>query len=117
MPVLRPEMVAEVVRTGGSTRRSDQGHVARFRPGDRVRARNLNPTGHIRLPRYARGRPGVIHSDHGVFVFPDASARGDRSQAQRVYSVRFDARELWGERAAGRGAVYIDLWEDYLDPL
>ena len=88
----------------------------RFAAGDAVRARNDHPAGHTRLPRYVRGRPGVIARDHGVFVLPDSNASGRGPQPQHVYSVRFTARALWGEQAAARDAVYVDLWDDYLDP-
>ena len=87
----------------------------RFHPDDRVRARNRHPTGHTREPRYVRGRLGVIHAHHGAHVLPDRSAEGSR-EARHLYSVRFEASELWGESAAGRSAVYVDLWEDYLEP-
>jgi nitrile hydratase len=88
----------------------------RFAPGQPVRARNIHPVGHTRLPRYARGRHGIVEHDHGLFAFPDASADGERHKPQRVYSVRFDARELWGPTASANDRVYIDLWDDYLDP-
>jgi nitrile hydratase len=83
-----------------------------------VRARNLHPVGHTRLPRYARGRQGVIERDYGVFGFQDTDADGHRlgPKPQHVYSVRFAARELWGEQASPQDSVYIDLWEDYLEP-
>jgi nitrile hydratase subunit beta len=87
---------------------------AKFRAGDRVRARNINPGGHTRLPRYVRGRVGVIHRDHGVYIFPDTNAHRVGENPQHVYSVAFDARELWGRRERDR--VYVDLWEDYLEP-
>jgi nitrile hydratase subunit beta len=87
---------------------------AKFRAGARVRARNFNPAGHTRLPRYARGLPGVIRRDLGVFVFPDTNAHRAGENPQHVYSVEFDARDLWGKRATER--VYVDLWEDYLEP-
>ena len=32
----------------------------RFKVGDRVRARNMHPATHTRLPRYARGVPGIV---------------------------------------------------------
>jgi nitrile hydratase len=88
----------------------------RFEVGRRVRARNIHPTGHTRLPRYARGKVGVIHLDHGVYVFPDTNAHFQGENPQHVYSVRFAARELWGPDASPRDAVYIDLWDDYLEP-
>ena len=77
---------------------------------------NLHPAGHTRLPRYARGKLGAIERDHGVFVFPDTNAHFLGEKPQHVYSVRFAARELWGHHAAPRDAVYIDLWDDHLDP-
>jgi len=88
----------------------------RFRAGQRVRARKINPAGHTRLPRYARGRTGVIERDRGVQAFPDTHLTAPVASAQHVYSVRFTARELWGEAASPRDAVYLDLWDDYLEP-
>jgi nitrile hydratase len=88
----------------------------RFQPGDRVRAVNRHPAGHTREPRYVRGRVGMIHEHHGAHIFPDLSATGVRT-GRHLYSVRFDASELWGEHANAGSAVYVDLWEDYLEPL
>lgn len=87
-----------------------------FRAGDHVIARNINPTGHTRLPRYARGRRGVIDSDHGVFIFADTNAMSRDKKPQHCYSVRFAARELWGPEASARDSVFMDLWDDHLDP-
>jgi nitrile hydratase len=81
-----------------------------------VRARNLNPTGHTRLPRYARGKVGVVERDHGTHVFPDTNAHGLGESPQHLYSVRFSARELWGDRSGPDDAVYLDLWDDHLEP-
>jgi nitrile hydratase beta subunit len=86
-----------------------------FRVGQRVRARNMNPPGHTRLPRYARGKLGTITRDHGVYSFPDTSAHAQGEKRQHVYSVRFAARELWGERASPKDTVYLDMWDDYLE--
>ncbi len=88
----------------------------RFQAGQRVRARNMHPVGHTRLPRYARGKVGTIEQDHGVFVFPDTNAHFLGEKPQHVYSVRFAARELWGEQAAPRDSVYLSMWDDYLEP-
>jgi nitrile hydratase beta subunit len=88
---------------------------ARFKPGDRVRARNVNPHGHTRLPRYARGRRGVIRRDWGVYVFPDTHAHGRGPRLQHVYSVEFDAREVWGKPAGAHERIMIDLWDEYLE--
>jgi nitrile hydratase len=94
----------------------ETGAAPRFAPGDPVRTREMHPHGHTRLPRYARGKRGVIHRWHGIHVFPDTHAHGRGEQPQPLYSVRFDARELWGESAEPNQAVHIDLWESYLLP-
>jgi nitrile hydratase beta subunit len=103
-----PAWTQEVVREMAVT--------PRFAPGDPVLTRNIHPRGHTRMPRYARGKRGVIHSVHGVHVFPDAHAHGLGEQAQPLYSVRFEARELWGEDAEPCQGVHLDLWESYLEP-
>jgi nitrile hydratase subunit beta len=89
--------------------------AAAFEPGDRVRARNLNPTGHTRLPRYVRGHIGVVERVHGAHVFPDANAHGRGEDPRPLYSVRFAARELWGEAANPKDSVCLDLWEPYIE--
>ena len=87
---------------------------ARFAAGDAVRTRNFAPKGHTRLPRYARGKRGVVSEYHDAMVFPDSNAMGRGEDPQHLYSVRFEASELWGEDAGSREAVYLDLWEPYL---
>ena len=93
----------------------DSGTPPRFRVGETVRTRNDHPKGHHRLPRYARGRLGTIARKHGYHDLADDLARGDHNP-EALYSVRFDAAELWGDSAEGRGSVYIDLWDSYLEP-
>jgi nitrile hydratase beta subunit len=88
----------------------------RFAVGQAVRAKKINPTGHTRLPRYARGNVGTIDRIHGAHVFPDSNAHFQGENPGHLYSVRFAARELWGDAAGAADAVYIDLWEDYLEP-
>jgi nitrile hydratase beta subunit len=91
------------------------GPAPRFAPGDRVVARNVHPPGHTRLPRYARGKRGTVDRVHGVHAFPDTNAHGLGPQPHPLYSVRFEAAELWGPSADGPGTVYLDLWESYLE--
>src|SRR5262245_33640109 len=88
----------------------------RYEIGDAVVTRNIHPWGHTRLPRYARGKRGVIARVHGTHVFPDTNAHGHGEAAQPLYSVVFDARELWGESAEPNQRVLLDLWESYLLP-
>ena len=99
----------------GNFMRPDANARARFQAGQNVRARNINPLGHTRLPRYARGKAGTIARHRGIFVFPDTNAHFLGEQPQHLYSVRFAARELWGEDASPRDSVYIDMWDSYLE--
>lgn len=115
MPALPLEMVAPLLATGASTRVAHE-VPARFRAGDVIVARNVNPLHHTRLPRYVRGKRGTVRADHGVFAFNDTMAHGRGEHPQHVYSVCFSAQELWGPQASPRDSVYIDLFEDYLDP-
>jgi nitrile hydratase subunit beta len=114
-PALTAGQVPAMIAKGNPSRR-DVAVAPRFQAGQVVRARNMHPAGHTRLPRYARGKQGVIERDYGVFVFPDTNAENLGEKPQHVYAVRFAARELWGEQASARDAVYIDLWDDYLEP-
>jgi nitrile hydratase subunit beta len=117
-PVKRVLAAADVARVlAAGTRYERPANVrARFRPGDAVRAKIMNPAGHTRLPRYVRGRVGVIETVNGFQVFADASAAGEES-AQWLYTVAFAGRELWGPDSDPRVAVSINAWESYLEPL
>jgi nitrile hydratase beta subunit len=88
----------------------------RFQIGQHVRARNINPVTHTRLPRYVRGKSGTVERDRGVATFPDTNVYGLGEKPQHVYSVRFSARELWGDQAPAQDAVFVELWDDYLEP-
>ena len=114
-PPLTAERVPTMVRSGALASR-DVPVSARFDVNQRVRARTMHPAGHTRLPRYVRGKIGTVERDHGVYVFPDTNALFLGENPQHVYSVRFAARELWGNQASPRDAVYLDLWDDYLEP-
>ena len=110
---LAPEAVAGLTR--GSFYRQAQA-PARFKPGDRVRARNIHPPTHTRLPRYARGRAGVVELVHGCHAFPDTVAIDKGDDPQWLYTVAFDGRELWGPDADPTLKVSIDAFEPYLEP-
>jgi nitrile hydratase beta subunit len=89
---------------------------ARFKPGDRVRTKNIHPQTHTRLPRYARGRTGVIEALRGCHAFPDTAAIGKGEDPQWLYTVLFEGRELWGEAAEPSLKVSIEAFEPYLEP-
>jgi nitrile hydratase len=113
---LRQDSVQRLLRNPRGARRGDP-VPPKFSCGQAVRARNINPRGHTRVPRYARGKRGVVAIDHGVFVFPDSHAAGEGERPQHVYSVRFAAQELWGADASPRDYIYVDLWDDYLEAI
>jgi nitrile hydratase len=98
-----------------AARMDDALKAPRFGAGERVRALNLHPEHHTRLPRYVRGRTGVVARDHGVFIFPDEHAKSGVKVPSRCYSVRFAARELWGPAANPHDAVHVDLFDEYLE--
>lgn len=111
---LAHDRVAQALARGGPTERGAPG-PARFALGDAVRTREMNPAHHTRLPRYARDKRGEVVAVHGAHVFPDSSARGLGEDPQWLYTVRFQARELWGPDTTA-ASVCVDCWEPYLAP-
>jgi nitrile hydratase subunit beta len=88
---------------------------ARFRAGDEVRVVARRPPGFTRLPGYTCGCRGRIAYVHGAMVFPDTNARGLGEDPQHLYTIAFDARELWGDEAERHASVCVDLFESYLE--
>lgn len=115
MNALEAKDVWSALHRGGSAR-MQANQSAAFKVGNRVRAKVMNHAGHIRLPEYIQGKSGVIASDHGTFIFPDSHANGIK-QAQQLYSVRFEAADVWGENASWQqlDAIFVDLFESYLE--
>lgn len=113
-PVLKAERVAAALAAGGPSS-MDTDKSAAFRVGDRVRVKNINPTGHTRAPRYTRGHVGTVTLYHGPHVFADDSADGNR-HGEHLYTVTFDAQELWGSQARAGDTVTADLWDPHLEP-
>lgn len=114
-----PELAGNLLQLvrGGASSSREVSAEPRFRAGDRVRTRNVHPPGHTRLPRYVRGKQGVVERVYDAFVLPDAHAHGEGENPEYVYCIRFDARELWGDSAEPREVVHVDLWESYLESL
>lgn len=113
--ILKAGDVPAVLAKGSPTQREAPA-PARFGIGDRVRAKNMHPTGHTRLPRYVRGHVGTVELVHGAHVFADAHAAGQGEQPQWLYTVRFKGTELWGESTDPTLWVSVDAWESYLEP-
>lgn len=115
MPALPAAAVGLFVTHGGSYRR-DVDATPAFKPGDEVRAKNIHPLTHTRLPRYARGKTGRVVAHRGAFVLPDANALQEGESPQHLYCVCFSATELWGPDADPRDENFLELWEGYLEP-
>lgn len=107
--------LAERIKSGRNYKRD--GGTPQFQVGDAVRTRNIHPRGHTRLPRYARGKQGVIAAVQGTYVFPDTNATGQGEQPQPLYNVRFKSNTLWSNAAEPNTSVGLDLWESYLEPI
>lgn len=113
-PVITPDKMSGALAAGGPTERETNSDPT-FSVGDRVRTLNINPKGHTRLPRYTRGKLGVVASVHGCHVFPDSNSRGDGENPKWLYSIEFDAQELFGQNASANDVVMVDCWEPYLE--
>jgi nitrile hydratase beta subunit len=116
LPVKRRLTVAEVARalTRASYARTARA-PAKYAVGDRVRAKNINPATHTRLPRYARGHLGVVEAIRGCHVFPDSTTTGGGEDPHWLYTVVFTGPELWGPQSDPSLKVSIEAWEPYLD--
>ena len=114
--VLSPDDVKKVLHRGGPTERGTNTQ-AQFKPGDKVRAKNINPPSHTRLPRYVRGHVGTVESVIGCHVFPDSNATGAGENPQWLYTVVFKGSELWGPDGDPTSQVSVDAWEPYLEKL
>jgi nitrile hydratase subunit beta len=97
----------------GSLRQVDD--PPRFKVGQQVRAKDIHPAGHTRLPRYVRGRVGTVERIQPSALLPDTNAHFLGENPQHCYQVAFDSNTLWGE-GAEPFVLHIDLFDDYLEP-
>ena len=109
-----PERVQQLVKTihAPVSHRRDLDVQPAFKIGDTVRARNIHPIGHTRLPRYVRGKVATVVKYYGVQEIADTAVQ---VEAEPLYAVRFEGTELWGDSAEPNCAIYIDMWESYLE--
>lgn len=117
--VLKAEQVDLALARGTPSNRQ-LNTPAKFQLGQQVRAINFQPQGHTRLPRYVRGKTGTIVMLHGAHVLPDIHSKGNDAAhdiAQYLYTVEFDAQELWGQQANPLDRMSVDAWESYLEAI
>ena len=86
----------------------------RFRVGQRVRAKIMHAPGHTRLQKYTQGHVGTVAIVEPAQVLPDTHAHFIAENAQWVYTVSFDSRELFGP-SAEQFTLNTDLYEDYME--
>ncbi len=113
-PALAPAVARELLFRTPQTEQAIE-LTPKFHVGDPVRGRNIHPTTHTRMPRYTRGKMGVVERDRGVFNLPDSERGSAEPKPQHVYLIHYTADELWGEQASTHNSLYIDMWEDYLE--
>jgi nitrile hydratase subunit beta len=112
--VLHADQVPSVLAKGAPTARVTSG-AARFRCGDKVRARSDQVPHHTRLPGYLRGKVGTIERVHGAHVFADARSQGIGENPEWLYTVVFDAASVWGAEANAGDLISFDAWQPYLE--
>ncbi|WP_394841691.1 SH3-like domain-containing protein [Pendulispora brunnea] len=89
--------------------------VQRFTVGQPVKTRPVRASGHTRLPRYLSERRGTVERVHGIYPLADERAEGRTpASPQALYTVVFEAGEIWGEEASGF-RVSAELWDAYLE--
>lgn len=88
---------------------------ARFVVGDKVRVKDIHPTGHVRAPRFCRGQVGTVLKVNPEFTFPDTSAHGGPHRKEVTYHVEFPSAALWSDVTSETDTVIVDLWDSYLE--
>jgi nitrile hydratase len=88
----------------------------RFAPGDRVRVAERDVAGHVRTPRYIRGKRGIVERICGAFRNPEALAYGIwDGPAVPLYRVRFALHDVWPATQATRDTLDVELYEHWLE--
>ena len=114
LKAIQADAIQGVLAKGGPTLISTD-TKPKFKVGDAIRVRNFNPSGHTRAPRYIRGHGGTVQHYHGAHIFPDAHAESGKKVPAHLYSVRFEASDIWGPEGDKRSAVFVDVFEPYLE--
>ena len=110
---IKPEDAIKLTARGSYARTASA--PAQFAVGDSIRAKNINPPTHTRLPRYVRGHAGVVEAIRGCHVFPDSITTGKGEDPQWLYTVVFSGRDLWGPESDPLVKVSVEAWEPYLE--
>jgi nitrile hydratase len=114
MPYVASPQRRTVIPPSGSATKEEA--MPQYAVGDVVRVKAGAPLGHTRVPRYVRGKVGVITHLHGNFILPDQRVADGSTLYQPVYRVCFAAQHVWGNDAAPKDKLYLEMWEAYIEP-
>lgn len=106
--------VLSAVRSGGRMTTWTAPNAPAFSVGQPMQTKRDITADHTRLPAYAQGRKGTVFAYHGPVPLPDLNAKGI-STPDHLYTVVFNAQELWGASANAQDTVRLDLWESYFE--
>ena len=85
-------------------------------PGQTVTIRDLSPPGHIRTPKYLRGKTGVIERALGPYESPEQRAYALPAPEHQLYRVRFSMAELWGDAAeTSQDTLDAEIYEHWIE--
>ena len=85
-----------------------------LQPGDRVRVKNDFFAGHVRMPGYIRGKPGVVVGVSPAYPFPDAHAHGVEALEEPSFDVAFRTEDLW-PNGSDSALVHVGVFQSYLE--
>jgi nitrile hydratase len=91
--------------------------TARFAPGNLVRVSSRESSGHMRTPRYIRGKSGVVERMCGEFKNPELLAYGTwDGKDLPLYRVRFLQRDVWpGYEGSANDTIDVEIYEHWLE--
>lgn len=81
----------------------------KFSVGARVRIKTENPGDVKRVPKYIKGKVGIVQKIHGRIV----NLRDHRDERPTLYSVAFSSNELFPE-GSKKDKVLVDVFEDWM---
>ena len=89
----------------------------RFKIGDIVNVKNLDKSGHVRIPMYIRTKTGIIVQYCGRYLNPEELAIGNTAgPAIDLYRVQFDQMSLWPENYNEPGdTLVIEIYDHWLE--
>ncbi|MBA2692832.1 MAG: nitrile hydratase subunit beta [Rubrobacter sp.] len=93
------------------------GREVSFSDGETVRVLDLDKSGHVRAPRYVRGKTGTVSHLLGKFKNPEDLAYGKYDGPEKeLYRVAFRQSDLWqGYEGNLDDTLVIDIYEHWLE--